>query len=272
MALSTLATYNVPAHHPFRLIIAKGSVTDFSYPSNPQRSAIVNSTNEVGLRGGRVDGAVSDAGGPKLKVDRQNLPVKYSKRLLKNVRCPEGKAVMTGPNSYGKLRVPYVIHAFGGFSTQSLSSAYSSCLEHGKKSSLEAIAFSLLMAGFYLGSEIMIHEVLKIGVNVIRRYEGYADLKAIYMCAYSETEAKQLVKVANEVFATSLPVGKNLPISFFYLGNESKLKHIIVFCASHANRKRVNSLNYEKVKDTGASHYVQQKKAGRYHTLTSGGA
>mmetsp|Transcript_14752 Transcript_14752/g.26022 ORF Transcript_14752/g.26022 Transcript_14752/m.26022 type:complete len:131 (+) Transcript_14752:569-961(+) len=75
-----------------------------------------------------------------------------------------------------------------------------------KKASLEAIAFSLLMAGFYLGSDIMIYEVLKIGVNVIRRYEGYADLKAVYMCAYSETEAKQLVKVANEVFATSLSV------------------------------------------------------------------
>eukprot|EP00579_Thalassiosira_antarctica_P019962 CAMPEP_0201954076 /NCGR_PEP_ID=MMETSP0904-20121228/2186_1 /ASSEMBLY_ACC=CAM_ASM_000553 /TAXON_ID=420261 /ORGANISM="Thalassiosira antarctica, Strain CCMP982" /LENGTH=137 /DNA_ID=CAMNT_0048498031 /DNA_START=444 /DNA_END=854 /DNA_ORIENTATION=- len=119
-----------------------------------------------------------------------------------------------------------------------------------KKASLEAIAFSLLMAGFYLGSDIMIYEVLKIGVNVIRRYEGYADLKAVYMCAYSETEAKQLVKVANEVFATSLSVGKNLTISFFYLhifGTESKLKHIIAFRASHVNKKRVNSLNYEKV-------------------------
>ena len=81
---SKISTFDVRANHPFRLVIAKGSVVDFSYPPNPQCSAIVNSFlgrinngSSNGFAGG-VDGAVSDAGGRNLKEDRKNLTVSCS--------------------------------------------------------------------------------------------------------------------------------------------------------------------------------------------------
>ena len=83
MTFSVVATYSIPAHHPFRLIIAKGSVVEFSYAPNPQRAAIVTASG--GYAGG-VDGAVSDAGGPNLMEDRKKFSI---------AQCPEGSAVMS---------------------------------------------------------------------------------------------------------------------------------------------------------------------------------
>ena len=48
--LSKVATYNVPTCHPICLIIMKGLVVHFSYPPNPQRSAIVNSVTGIAKR------------------------------------------------------------------------------------------------------------------------------------------------------------------------------------------------------------------------------
>ena len=108
-AFSRAALYRTNSQYPFNLIVSRGSVVDFSYPPNPKSSAIVNAANEGCLGGGGVDGAISDAGGTNLMMDRLALPVAGGE----DIRCPTGRAVITGPNSYGKLHVPYVIHAVG---------------------------------------------------------------------------------------------------------------------------------------------------------------
>eukprot|EP00584_Thalassiosira_punctigera_P004890 CAMPEP_0172529402 /NCGR_PEP_ID=MMETSP1067-20121228/3488_1 /TAXON_ID=265564 ORGANISM="Thalassiosira punctigera, Strain Tpunct2005C2" /NCGR_SAMPLE_ID=MMETSP1067 /ASSEMBLY_ACC=CAM_ASM_000444 /LENGTH=48 /DNA_ID= /DNA_START= /DNA_END= /DNA_ORIENTATION= len=47
MTLTKVVTYLVQApRRSFRLVIARGSVVDFSHPPNPSRSAIVNAANE----------------------------------------------------------------------------------------------------------------------------------------------------------------------------------------------------------------------------------
>ncbi|KAL7533680.1 hypothetical protein ACHAXR_005382 [Thalassiosira sp. AJA248-18] len=199
---STLATYNISGKFPYSLIIAKGSIVDFSYPLNRQHSAIVNAANEECLGGSGVDGVVSLAGGQNLLDDRHKLPTRYSPSKNRGVRCPVGTAVITGPNSYGTLKVPHVIHAFGGFKNETLASAYTSSLECGKSKQIEAIAFSLLSTDYYRGSRSM-DEVITIGLKSIQSFGGYDQLKAVYVVAFSETEADCLAKLSSKIVEKS---------------------------------------------------------------------
>jgi O-acetyl-ADP-ribose deacetylase (regulator of RNase III) len=118
------------------LNIVRGSVVDFTAPTSDKKSnkrigAIVNAANERCLGGGGVDGAINNAGGKNLWKDREELPVVQirtaddgtrrrrrssdsdSASSAVEIRCPTGSAVITGPNNYGSLKVPYVIHAVG---------------------------------------------------------------------------------------------------------------------------------------------------------------
>ena len=96
-----------------QLTIRQGSILEFRYDRNPQRSAIVNAANQVCLGGGGLDAAINQAGGPQLQKDRQALPVLRNHNTRNEVRCPKGEARHTGPGNYGSLQVPYVIHAVG---------------------------------------------------------------------------------------------------------------------------------------------------------------
>lgn len=203
MTLTKVATYRIPATHPFDLTIARGSVVDFAHPSNPRRAAIVNAANEGCLGGGGVDGAVGRAGGPSLYEDRERLP-----EAEPGVRCPTGRAAMTGPGSYGDLEVPYVIHAVGpSYSNYEdemargdrlLASAYTASLECGRAAGLEAIAFCLLSAGLFRGTRT-VEEVSEIGLRAIRRFEGYEELKEVCVCGFTPEELRTLVAIANEI-------------------------------------------------------------------------
>lgn len=208
MTLLLIASYIIQAsNRPFRLIIARGSVVDFVYPPNPSRSAIVNAANELCVGGGGVDGAISSAGGPNLLSDRQNLP-----QVTNGVRCPTGRAVITGPNIYDKLAVPYVIHAVGpnysqytakdekiiSMGDESLFSAYTSGMKCCRRVNVEAVAFCLLSAGVYRGSR-RVQDVLQIGLNAICQFEGYEGLEVVYMCGFTEEEVNALVTLANEM-------------------------------------------------------------------------
>eukprot|EP00578_Thalassiosira_sp_NH16_P030251 CAMPEP_0181077238 /NCGR_PEP_ID=MMETSP1071-20121207/845_1 /TAXON_ID=35127 /ORGANISM="Thalassiosira sp., Strain NH16" /LENGTH=696 /DNA_ID=CAMNT_0023158471 /DNA_START=978 /DNA_END=3068 /DNA_ORIENTATION=- len=205
MTLSTVASYSIQTTRSFRLVIARGSVIDFEYPLNPSRSAIVNAANEGCLGGGGVDGAIGDAGGPMLLADREKLP---EAPPGSGVRCPTGRAVMTGPNSYGDLHTPYVIHAVGpnylnytaseelSIGDKLLSSAYTSCMECGEGAHVEAMAFCLLSAGIFRGKRSL-KEVLKIGLEAICQFEGYAGLKSVYVCGFTKNELDVLVDIAD---------------------------------------------------------------------------
>ncbi|KAL7470798.1 hypothetical protein ACHAXS_011055 [Conticribra weissflogii] len=200
-ALTRVSVYKIQRpRHSFNLVISLGSVIDFSHPANPRSSAIVNAANEGCLGGGGVDGAISDAGGPNLFEDRIALP-----GLGNNIRCPTGSAVITGPNVYYKLHVPYVIHAVGPnfmFMSRDLSqgdellaSAYTSSLDCGKEAKLEAIAFSLLSAGVFRGPKTL-KDVLRIGVDAICNFDGYDALAEVHMCAFSQNEVDALQEIA----------------------------------------------------------------------------
>lgn len=110
MNINTLrAEYNI--NDSIRMVICFGSVVNFGYPTNPDRSAIVNAANNLCLGGGGVDGAISTAGGDRLLNDRRALP--SIRGHGREVRCRTGDAVITGPNQYGRLLTPFVIHAVG---------------------------------------------------------------------------------------------------------------------------------------------------------------
>ena len=194
------------AARAFDLVISSGSVVDFAYGESSQlkgnKAAIVNAANELCLGGGGVDGAISTAGGPNLLADRTALPEKGG------VRCPTGGAVITGPGSYGTLRVSYVIHAVGpnymSFGSnlvegdKLLRSAYSQSLERAKEAGLEAVAFSLISSGIFRGQRSK-KEVLRIGMEAIADFDGYDELEEVHMCAYSAADSDTLCEIAAEL-------------------------------------------------------------------------
>ena len=132
--------------------------------------------------------------------DRKALP-----EVRPGIRCPTGSAVITGPNSYGKLNTPYVIHAVGPDFQKTghegdklLTSAYMKSLECAKSAKLEAVAFSLLSSGIFRGSK-KVKGVLKIGLAAILKFSSYAELKEVHMCAFTKEEANDLIELADEM-------------------------------------------------------------------------
>lgn len=205
----------------FRLVLSAGSVVDFDYPPKPSKSGIVNAANEGCIGGGGVDGAVGDAGGPNLLRDRHALPVLsrqnhgeeeydsgYESFDDYEIRCFTGGAKTTGPGSYGRLNVPFVIHAVGPnyhlFRTSLeegddlLRSAYVESLVRAKEVKLEAVAFSLLSSGIFRGKRSLKH-VLQIAVEAVSNFEGYEELREVHLVAYTKKEAKVLDDIAKEM-------------------------------------------------------------------------
>jgi O-acetyl-ADP-ribose deacetylase (regulator of RNase III) len=204
-----LVNKNIP--FPFQLIISRGSVLEFHH----KHGAIVNAANQKCLGGGGVDGAISTAGGPKLLRDRLALPI-----LVRNhdhgdeVRCPTGEAKMTGPNEYGSIGTPYVIHAVGphyslykDFSEPDrlLKLAYRNSIERGREAGLEAIAFSLISAGVYRGSK-SVEGVLSLGMESICEFGGYPELKEVHLFAHNPVEEATLLEIANKMNLKPLAV------------------------------------------------------------------
>ena len=204
----TRFTVGPPGRH--RLIVSSGSVVDFVHP----RGAIVNAANEACLGGRGVDGAINGAGGPDLERDRRALAPLLAGEggggVEREVRCPTGGAVTTGPGTYGRLGVPYVIHAVGPNyrlfgndydgverGDELLASAYRESLERAKEVGLEAVAFGLISSGTYCGRRGK-REVLTIGVRAIRDYDGYDGLGEVHMCAFDPSDVGVLLAIAAE--------------------------------------------------------------------------
>mmetsp|Transcript_17604 Transcript_17604/g.48663 ORF Transcript_17604/g.48663 Transcript_17604/m.48663 type:complete len:304 (-) Transcript_17604:5633-6544(-) len=228
------------------LNICQGSVLDFFAidKKSDRVGAIVNAANEGCLYGGGVDGAINEAGGPQLWKDRKALPVikGTEKKSAPCIRCATGSAVITGPNDYGELHVPFVVHAVGpaylrfdeeGFSRPDalLRSAYHASLERCHENGITDVAFSLLSAGIFRG-ERSLHDVLTIAVMAIQEWvdtktgqtmEAASDssdgdsnnelfcsshrLKSITLCAFSTREVLVLKRVCQGIFEANDTAG-----------------------------------------------------------------
>jgi O-acetyl-ADP-ribose deacetylase (regulator of RNase III) len=201
VASYAISSSRITAAPSFTLVISEGSVIDFDYPINPLSSAIINAANVICLGGGGVDGAITEAGGRNLANDRLALPLVSPD----GARCLTGSAAITGPNTYGKLKTPYVIHAVGpnfwdfvgreSEADQLLRTAYLTSLELAKERRLEALGFSLISAGVYRGKKPIQH-ILDIAVQTIKSFEGYEDLKEIHLCAFTKSESAMLEEIA----------------------------------------------------------------------------
>lgn len=139
--------------------------------------------------------------------DRLLLPVQSA-----GVRCPTGSAVLTGPGDYGKLQVPYVIHAVGpmymafpNYETPDnlLRSAYQESLDVVQKEGISDVAFSLLSAGVYRGDRDL-KTILGIAVTGIKEWTEATDdpgaLQSVSLVGFSTRERDVLLEICNDEF------------------------------------------------------------------------
>jgi O-acetyl-ADP-ribose deacetylase (regulator of RNase III) len=182
------------------LYIIRGSVLDFA----SKNGAIVNAANEGCLGGGGVDGAITTAGGPKLAKDRKKLEL-----IKKGIRCLTGDAVITGPNEYGKIQTPYVIHAVGPNYWERpdseaahilLRRAYQASMQLADDHGLTEIAFPLLSAGIFRAS-IPLSVILKNAVAGISEWtkDESTSLEKVLLYAFTPEECDKLRIVCEDV-------------------------------------------------------------------------
>ena len=142
--------------------------------------AIVNAANSGLSGGGGVDGAIHRAAGPELApAARAAGP------------CPAGHAVMT-PGF--RLRARHVIHAvgpvwMGGGRDEDtlLASCYATSLRLAGEAGLGSIAFPCISTGAFGFPK---DRAARIALDTVRREaSGYASLKLVQFCCYSEGDA-----------------------------------------------------------------------------------
>jgi O-acetyl-ADP-ribose deacetylase (regulator of RNase III) len=112
-------------------------------------------------------GAISSAGGPNLDRDRAKLRIVAVNNFGHPVRCPVGQAVVTGPDEYGSLQVPYVIHAVGpNYSDYDddddltpvhnlLKLAYKSALDRAVQNRIQSVSWRTVSRQFKSGVRLM---------------------------------------------------------------------------------------------------------------------
>ena len=152
--------YYFPLPHGRTLFLVDGSVLDFVCGEG----AVVNAANVTCQGGGGVDKAITEAGGLRLAQARALLP-----KLPGGIRCPTGQAKVTGPDKFGSIGVPYVIHAVGpnyanpqkshGLNNILLKKAYKSALDcttipSTQNPPITRIAFPLLSGGIFRGDQV----------------------------------------------------------------------------------------------------------------------
>ena len=150
-----------------------------------------------------------------------------------NVRCPTGHAVVTGPNDYHKLHVPYVIHAvgpnywdFGGQTDEAhqyLINAYHQSLDRAVEQDIQRVGFSLLSAGIFR-AQVPLLEILEVTMYAIQTWvpESAADedndetepskqapvpaaptqpaLLEVTLCGFNKEECQTLVHACKRMF------------------------------------------------------------------------
>eukprot|EP00397_Hematodinium_sp_SG-2012_P048397 GEMP01055425.1.p1 GENE.GEMP01055425.1~~GEMP01055425.1.p1 ORF type:complete len:314 (+),score=84.47 GEMP01055425.1:119-1060(+) len=219
-----------------RLVVAGGSVVDFS------GDCIVNAANSGGLGGGGVDGAINKAGGEKLRIAREALPIleenasfDRARPVRGDIRIPCGEARIT---IGGDLAAKWVAHAVGpAFTTagqsvgpddgpytykaeqreleeKQLRTAYQESLRLARENGATSIGFSLLSAGIFRGPRT-VDEVLTIGWNAVENWVGEnatedepvkeEDRFGVFFVAFTPEEQEILVRIASDGKADFTP-------------------------------------------------------------------
>jgi O-acetyl-ADP-ribose deacetylase len=199
------------------LCISHGSVVNFSAPG---QSAIVNAANTGGLGGGGVDGAISKAGGSRLLAARKAWP-----QDARGDRIPTGECRSTGPGSFGKLQVSYVLHSAGpnyrlieglnkcqddaeeslNVGDALLAASYTNSMRSAKDQGIELLGFSLISAGVFRGRRSL-RAVLSIAVECVAR-EAYEGLREVHLVAFSQEEIAALLCLVTEAPPAALRRG-----------------------------------------------------------------
>jgi len=182
-----------------RLVVSYGSIVDF------QGDVIVNAANKACITGGGVDGAITAAGGPRLKEARSKLRL-----VASQTRCHVGDAVITEGGPFGALQTRNIVHAVGPDYTciedeaqadALLASAYACAMRCARRAGARTIAFSLLSAGVFRGQQSLA-SVLSIAVQAIAR-NAYPGLDAAHLVAYGRAEKAALTAAASAYFPRS---------------------------------------------------------------------
>ncbi len=128
-------------------------------------------------------------------------------------RCLTGDAVITSVTTkkFYKLQCDHVIHAVGpnyvkGESRGNdalLSNAYAKSMRLAATHSLKTVAFSLLSAGIFRGSQSLNH-VLRIGLLSIRD-NVYPGLEEVHLVGYTPKEISTLTEEADKIFVATTP-------------------------------------------------------------------
>ena len=174
-----------------RIRIIKGDITQ------QLTDAIVNAANNSLMGGGGVDGAIHNAGGPKILEECTRIRETQWPDGL-----PTGEAVTT---TGGNLMTRYVIHTVGPVwrgGTQGeqglLANAYHNSLKLAARKNLKTIAFPSISTGAYgfpieKGSQIALKAVWKF----LKKIDG---LDEIVFVLFSDSDLQTYVSNARNLF------------------------------------------------------------------------
>lgn len=193
-----------------RLLLVKGSILDF------EGDALVNAANEGCVGGFGVDELVNQAGGPQLRVARQQLG-----------GCPTGEAKITPAFAHAKTR--WIVHAVGPAYRDAsvmlhggpvaepaerermlrsrdplLVSAYRNALREAAAQGCRSIGFCLLSAGVFRGSRPL-GDVVEIGARTLAHAlstgNAVGSIDTIVLVAYSDDEERSLSAIGSALTA-----------------------------------------------------------------------
>lgn len=168
----------------------KGDIT------GERTEAIVNAANSSLMGGGGVDGAIHDAGGPKILDE--------CKQIRKTRYCdgmPVGQAVAT---TGGNLAARYVIHTVGprwmggqGGQPEQLASCYRESLRVAEELGLKSIAFPAISTGIF---GYPIAEAAQVAVKTV--YDELPGMKSVCLVrlvAFDQATAQALERELKRV-------------------------------------------------------------------------
>jgi len=145
---------------------------------------IANAANSSCMRGGGVDGAIHDAGGPVILEECRKI-------VSRQGECPTGHAVIT---TGGNLFAKFVIHTVGPVwrggknnEPEKLSNCYKNSLQLAVENDLETIAFPSISTGIYGYPK---KEAAQIAVATVTKYlhagKKASSIRKVYFVCFDE--------------------------------------------------------------------------------------